>query len=83
MRSERPLESLESLLRSRVVAEYVEALVEEALGPRLGRLTAAQGRALRAYLHDQLTSDPLLRGFLSRVGRALTARTLPRSRRPR
>jgi hypothetical protein len=80
MRTERPLEALETLLRTRVVAEYLDALVQEALGPRLERLTPAQGKALRAYLYDQLTSDPLLRGLVSRIGRALTARALPRSR---
>jgi hypothetical protein len=72
-----PLEALESLLRSRVVADYIERLIEDALAPRVARLTAAQRKAIRAYLYDQLTSDPFLRGLISRLGGALKARSRP------
>jgi len=77
MSTERPFEVLENLLRSRVVADYVEGLIQDALAPRLGRLSPAQGKALRAYLYDQLTSDPFLRGLVARIGRALTASSRP------
>ena len=74
MTTEGPLEVLETLLRSRVVADYVEGLVQDALARCWDRLSPAERAALRAYLYDQLTADPVLRGLVSRIGRALKAR---------
>jgi hypothetical protein len=73
-----PPESMESLLASGGVIRYLEARVHGALAPWLGSLSREEVAWVRARLFVELTMDPVLRGLVAKVARALqTARKPP------
>ena len=67
-----PAESVESLLLASGVMRYLEARVHGALLPWFSSLSRDELAWVRARLFVELTMDPVLRGLVAKVARALT-----------
>lgn len=64
-------ESVESLLSSGNVIRYLESRIHGALAPWLSSLSREEIAWVRARLFVELTMDPVLRGLVAKVARAL------------
>lgn len=66
-----PPESVEALLASGSVVRYLEFRIHGALAPWLSSLSREEVAWVRARLFVELTMDPVLRGLVAKVARAL------------